>query len=295
MIRLDDIAQHTQLTSWTGPKDAAVSSIVFDSRKATAGTLFVAVKGTRADGHDFVAQVVAQGCTAIVTEHAIDVPETVTQLVVPNSSKALGELAHAFYGFPSRELTLVGVTGTNGKTTCTTLLHKLYMNLGFKTGLLSTVVNLIGEEPVPATHTTPDPVALNALLADMVSQGCSHCFMEVSSHAVDQHRIAGLEFAGGAFTNITHDHLDYHKDMEDYFDAKTKLSELLDRVEKGEVITITRHGVPIARLEPYVPVADAKRAQRSLDALSALREEFVASGPGMTLHDIRDAIADGRR
>ncbi len=243
MIRLDDIAQHTQLTSWNGPKDAAVSSIVFDSRKATEGTLFVAVKGTRADGHDFISQVVGQGCTAIVTERLIDVPETVTQIVVENSSKALGELAHAFYGFPSREITLVGITGTNGKTTCTTLLHKLYTNLGFKTGLLSTVVNLIGEEPVPATHTTPDPVALNALLADMVSQGCSHCFMEVSSHAVDQHRIAGLEFAGGAFTNITHDHLDYHKTFKAYIAAKQAFFDHLPKTSFALTNADDRNGM----------------------------------------------------
>ncbi|HLP55732.1 MAG TPA: UDP-N-acetylmuramoyl-L-alanyl-D-glutamate--2,6-diaminopimelate ligase [Fluviicola sp.] len=220
MIKLNDIASATTVSEWIGPHDVAVSAIVFDSRKAVAGTLFVAMKGTKADGHDFLSQVIAQGCTAIVTEHKIEAPANVTQLVVPNTGRALGELAHAFYGSPSDELILVGITGTNGKTTCTTLLHRLYMNLGYKVGLLSTVVNLIGDEAVPATHTTPDPVALNALLADMVAQGCSHCFMEVSSHAVSQHRIAGLNFKGGAFTNITHDHLDYHGTFKAYIDAK---------------------------------------------------------------------------
>lgn len=230
MITLNDIASATTVNSWIGPRDAAVSAIVFDSRKAVEGTLFVAMKGTKADGHDFLTQVIAQGCTAIVTEQTIEVPAEVTQLVVPNTGKALGELAHAFYGSPSNELILVGITGTNGKTTCTTLLHRLYMNLGYKVGLLSTVVNLIGDEAVPATHTTPDPVALNALLADMVAQGCSHCFMEVSSHAVSQNRIAGLNFKGGAFTNITHDHLDYHGTFKAYIEAK---KGFFDNLPKG--------------------------------------------------------------
>jgi UDP-N-acetylmuramoyl-L-alanyl-D-glutamate--2,6-diaminopimelate ligase len=191
-----------------------------DSRKATKGSLFIAIKGTKVDAHDFVAQVVEQGCVAVVVEREMDLPATVTQLVIPNSAKALGELAHAFYGFPSRDLKLVGITGTNGKTTTTTLLHNLYTQLGYKAGLLSTVVNKIGTEEIPATHTTPDPIALNALLADMVAQGCTHCFMEVSSHAVSQHRIAGLEFTGAAFTNITHDHLDYHGTFKAYIEAK---------------------------------------------------------------------------
>jgi UDP-N-acetylmuramoyl-L-alanyl-D-glutamate--2,6-diaminopimelate ligase len=223
MIRIDDIAAATAVNGWNGPKDAAVSGIVFDSRKAAPGTLFVAIKGTKSDGHDFIPQVLEQGCTAIVVQEGAavaDLSPSVTQLIVPDTAKALGELAHAFYGNPSDQLILVGITGTNGKTTCTTLLHRLYTNLGYKVGLLSTVVNLIGEEQIPATHTTPDPVALNALLADMVSQGCSHCFMEVSSHAVSQHRIAGLQFKGAAFTNITHDHLDYHGTFKAYIDAK---------------------------------------------------------------------------
>ncbi len=220
MIRLNDIATATTVNEWKGSSDTAVNAIVFDSRKAVAGTLFVAMKGTQVDGHDFIEQVIAQGCTAIVTERSVVATDAVTQLLVPDTAIALGELAHAFYGFPSNELILVGITGTNGKTTCTTLLHRLYTNMGFKVGLLSTVVNLIGEEAIPSTHTTPDPVALNALLAEMVAQGCSHCFMEVSSHAVAQHRIAGLQFKGAAFTNITHDHLDYHGTFKEYIKAK---------------------------------------------------------------------------
>ena len=220
MKQLKDIAQATQVLKWIGNQDVTIDALVSDSRKAVAGTLFVAVKGTRVDGHSFLNQVVEQGCRAVVVESEQDLPNDVTQLVVSDSSVALGELAHAFFGYPSRDLELVGVTGTNGKTTTTTLLHHLYTKLGYKVGLLSTVVNLIGNEEIPATHTTPDPIALNALLADMVAQGCSYCFMEVSSHAIAQHRIAGLEFKGGAFTNITHDHLDYHGTFKAYIDAK---------------------------------------------------------------------------
>jgi UDP-N-acetylmuramoyl-L-alanyl-D-glutamate--2,6-diaminopimelate ligase len=230
MIRINDIAESTTVNQWLGPKDTAVSAIVFDSRKAVAGTLFVAIKGTKSDGHDFIPQVLQQGCTAIVVQDVMaDCGPDVTLLVVPDTAKALGELAHAFYGNPSEELILVGITGTNGKTTCTTLLHRLYTNLGYKVGLLSTVVNLIGDEAIPSTHTTPDPVALNALLADMVSQGCSHCFMEVSSHAVAQHRIAGLKFKGAAFTNITHDHLDYHVTFKAYIEAKKTFFDTLPK------------------------------------------------------------------
>lgn len=220
MKNVHEIAKATNVTEWVGPADVTVSALVSDSRKALPGTLFIAVKGTKADAHDFIPQVLAQGCKALVVEKMVDVPADVTVLLVPDTSLALGELAHAFYDYPSQSLQLVGVTGTNGKTTTTTLLHDLYTGLGYKVGLISTVVNLIGKEAIPSTHTTPDPIALNALLADMVAQGCSYCFMEVSSHAVVQHRIAGLVFRGGAFTNITHDHLDYHGTFKAYIDAK---------------------------------------------------------------------------
>lgn len=229
MILLKDIANNTSVSKWIGDQSVAINVLTSDSRKAKEGSLFIAIKGTKVDAHDFVAQVVEQGCVAVVVEREMDLPATVTQLVVPNSAKALGELAHAFYGFPSRDLKLVGITGTNGKTTTTTLLHNLYTQLGYKVGLLSTVVNKIGTEEIPSTHTTPDPIALNALLADMVAQGCTHCFMEVSSHAVSQHRIAGLEFTGAAFTNITHDHLDYHGTFKAYIDAKKGFFDALPK------------------------------------------------------------------
>lgn len=230
MKTLHELAKATQVTQWNGPAEVSVSALVSDSRKATSGTLFIAVKGTQVDAHNFIPQVIENGCTAIVAEHEVEVPAHVTVLIVPNSAVALGELAHAFYDYPSHSLELVGITGTNGKTTTTTLLHDLYTELGYKVGLLSTVVNLIGKEVIPSTHTTPDPISLNALLADMVAQGCSHCFMEVSSHAVSQHRIAGLTFKGGAFTNITHDHLDYHGTFKEYIKAK---KAFFDELEKG--------------------------------------------------------------
>lgn len=203
-----------------GNLDASVRALTSDSRKAGAEVLFAALKGTKVDGHDFVAQVVAAGCDLVLVERQLDLPASVTQIVVADTAEALGVVAHAFYNHPSTQLTLVGVTGTNGKTTTTTLLFNLYRKLGYHVGLISTVVNRIGDEVIPSTHTTPDPIALNHLLAQMVESGCSYCFMEVSSHAVVQHRIAGLQFKGAAFTNITHDHLDYHGTFKEYIKAK---------------------------------------------------------------------------
>lgn len=218
--QLKDILYGVSLVSAQGDMDTGIDGIVFDSREARSGAVFVAVHGTTADGHDFIPSVIEKGCTVIVAQKETAVPEGVTLVVVSDSSKALGMMASQFYGEPSAQLKLVGITGTNGKTTTTTLLHKLFMELGHKSGLLSTVVNKIGDTEIPSTHTTPNPVALNALLATMVEEGCEYCFMEVSSHSVSQNRIAGLYFAGGAFTNITHDHLDYHGTFKAYIEAK---------------------------------------------------------------------------
>ncbi|MDX1445497.1 UDP-N-acetylmuramoyl-L-alanyl-D-glutamate--2,6-diaminopimelate ligase, partial [Lishizhenia sp.] len=201
--------------------DVAIESIVFDSRKAVANTVFVAIKGFTVDGHDYITKAIELGCTSIVCEN---IPTTLTPGVnyiqVKDSHQALALMANNFYDEPSKKLTLVGITGTNGKTTCTTLLHKLFTQLGYKVGLLSTVVNKIGDKDIPSTHTTPDAVGLNALLAQMVEEGCTHCFMEVSSHAIHQHRTTGLDFKVGGFTNITHDHLDYHKTFKEYLNVK---------------------------------------------------------------------------
>lgn len=230
MQLLQNILRDTQTTSIHGPADVQVHAIHFDSRKVAEGTVFVAMRGVQADGHAFIPKAEAAGAAAIVCE---ELPEQlqpgVTYVQVPNSAKALGQMASAFYGHPSRKLKLVGVTGTNGKTTSVTLLHKLFRELGYHVGLLSTVQNQINEGVLPATHTTPDAVQLNELLAQMVQAGCGYCFMEVSSHAMVQQRVAGLTFAGGVFTNITHDHLDYHGSFDEYIKAKKSFFDILPK------------------------------------------------------------------
>lgn len=199
-----------------------------DSRKVSAGSVFIAVKGSAIDGHQFIDQVIQQGAVAVIGETMpADLKEGVTYVQVENSAAAAGFMAHNFYGQPSEKVKLIGVTGTNGKTTIATLLFKLFSSLGYKCGLLSTVQNHIGNEVVPATHTTPDAINLNALLQQMVNSGCTHVFMETSSHAIHQHRITGLKFAGGLFSNITHDHLDYHKTFDEYIRVKKLFFDLL--------------------------------------------------------------------
>jgi UDP-N-acetylmuramoyl-L-alanyl-D-glutamate--2,6-diaminopimelate ligase len=203
--------------------NAEVTGICFDSRKVEKGALFVAVRGTQSDGHSYIQKAIELGAKSIVCEKLPDsIVESVTFVTVKNSHHALGIISSNFFGTPSEKVKLTGVTGTNGKTTTATLLYQLFTNLGHRCGLISTVENRIGETVVPATHTTPDPIQLNHLLKRMVDEGCTYVFMEVSSHAVAQDRIAGLKFAGAIFTNITHDHLDYHKTFENYIKAKKK-------------------------------------------------------------------------
>lgn len=212
------------------------SNLTADSRAVEAGSIFVAVRGTRVDGHDFISGAIAAGARGIVCEELpAQLAAGVTYYRVADCSEALGLLASAWYGYPSRRLTLVGVTGTNGKTTIATLLYELATLTGHQAGLLSTVVNRIGAEEVPATHTTPDPLELNSLLARMVEAGCDFAAMEVSSHAAAQHRIAGLDFDGGLFTNLTRDHLDYHKTFANYLQAKRSFFDLL----KPEAFALT--------------------------------------------------------
>ena len=217
---LEQIIKKCDIISISGNKNLEIEQIVFDSRKAGVNTLFVAIRGSQVDGHKFVDQVIENGCQCIVVEENISVPNGVTVILVKNTSESLGLMASSFYNNPSEKLKIVGITGTNGKTTTATLLHRVFSVLGYKVGLLSTVVNKIGEEEIPSTHTTPDPISLNALIAKMVDQQCEFCFMEVSSHSVVQHRIYGLSFTGGVFTNITHDHLDYHGSFKEYIKAK---------------------------------------------------------------------------
>jgi len=221
MAILKDILYKVSLVSISGITDIEINAIAMDSRAVKEKTLFVAVKGTQADGHQYVDMAVTKGAIAIICEEMpASLKEGVTYIQVKDSSEALGIVSSNFFGNPSSKLSLVGVTGTNGKTTTVTLLHQLFRKLGYNAGLLSTVENRINDEVIPSTHTTPDAVSLNQLLHRMVEAGCTHCFMEVSSHSVVQHRIAGLTFAGGAFTNITHDHLDYHKTFDEYIKAK---------------------------------------------------------------------------
>lgn len=212
-----------------GPTETSVNQPVFDSRAIQPGDLFVAVRGTQADGHRYIQSAIDRGASAIVCETLPDsLSANVAYIQVADSARALGLLASRYYDHPSAQLQLVGVTGTNGKTTNVTLLHRLFTELGYKVGLLSTVENKIGDTVVPATHTTPDAVQLNALLRDMVDAGCQYAFMEASSHAIHQHRITGLTFAGGLFTNITHDHLDYHKTFKAYIAAKKMFFDNLE-------------------------------------------------------------------
>nr|WP_121271222.1 UDP-N-acetylmuramoyl-L-alanyl-D-glutamate--2,6-diaminopimelate ligase [Pedobacter schmidteae] len=220
-MQLQDVLYGITITSLVGQSNREVSALVFDSRQATAGAIFFAIKGTLSDGHAYIGNVITAGVQVVVCEQIPDqTMADVTYIVVDNSSVALGKMAANFYGNPSAKLQLVGITGTNGKTTIATLLFKLFRSLGYKVGLISTVDNHINDKVVPATHTTPNPVALNMLLQDMVDAACDYCFMEVSSHAVVQHRIEGLSFAGGVFSNITHDHLDFHKTFDNYIKAK---------------------------------------------------------------------------
>lgn len=221
MKKLQDILKGVKFISTTGEDVEVIGSVVFDSRKVTEGSLFVAIRGTRVDGHLFIEAAVEKGAAAVVCEHLpAELSENVTYFQVKNTNIALGIIASAFYDDPSREIDLVGITGTNGKTTTATLLHGTFMSQGHKAGLISTITVKIGNHEIAATHTTPDPVNINALLRQMVDEGCTCCFMEVSSHAVDQKRIAGLTFRGGIFTNLTHDHLDYHKTFAEYLKAK---------------------------------------------------------------------------
>jgi len=230
MKKLKDILHAIPVQEVVGQLDVEVATLCFDSRVATAGSLFIAIRGVHTDGHLFLAKAIGSGCRLVMVEA---IPEEkvdeVTYILVADTAYALGIAASNFYDNPSADLKLVGVTGTNGKTTIATSLFNLFDKLGYHVGLLSTVQNQVGERIIPATHTTPDPITLNALLREMVDEGCDYCFMEVSSHAVVQQRIAGLRFAGGIFSNITHDHLDFHLTFDNYIKAKKKFFDDLDR------------------------------------------------------------------
>ncbi len=220
-MKLSELLKNVKVITSQGDMDIEIKDVNIDSRKIGNGHLFIAMKGTQVDGHKFINKAIELGASAILLE---DMPEELNEKVsyvqVASTEEEAGKVATMFYGEPSRKLKLVGVTGTNGKTTIATLLYRMFREFGYKVGLLSTVCNYINDEEVPASHTTPDPIELNSLLARMVEEGCEYAFMECSSHAIQQHRIGGLEFVGGIFTNLTRDHLDYHKTFENYRDAK---------------------------------------------------------------------------
>ncbi len=220
-MKLSKLLTNVKPIACKGDVDIEIKGVNIDSRKIESGHLFIAMKGTQVDGHKFISKAIELGAVAILLE---DMPEVlddkVTYVQVASTEEDAGKVATMFYGDPSHKLKLVGVTGTNGKTTIATLLYRMFREFGYKVGLLSTVCNYINDEEYPASHTTPDPIELNSLLAKMVDEGCEYAFMECSSHAIHQHRIGGLDFVGGIFTNLTRDHLDYHKTFENYRNAK---------------------------------------------------------------------------
>lgn len=227
---LKDILYKVSLIATTGDMEVKVKDIVFDSRKVSSGSAFVAIAGTQVDGHAYISAALEKGAKVIVCENLPEnLSEGITWVQVQNSAKALGIMASNFYDNPSHQIKVVAITGTNGKTTTATLLHQLFISMGYSTGLLSTVENKINEDVIPATHTTPDAVSVQALLRKMANAGCTHCFMEASSHAIVQERIAGLKLIGAVFTNISHDHLDYHKTFDEYIKAKKKLFDDLPK------------------------------------------------------------------
>ncbi len=216
--------------------EISIEAIEMDSRSVRANTLFVAIKGVTSDGHEYISKAIEKGAVAVVCQNLPEqLSPNIAYVQVENSAKILGQLASTFYDFPSEKMTVVGVTGTNGKTTTASLLFNLYTSIGFKCGLLSTIEVKIGDKVLPSTHTTPDAISIQSFMNEMVKNGCTHCFMEVSSHAIDQYRIEGIDFDGAIFTNITHDHLDYHKTFSHYLDTKKRFFDDL----KATAVAIT--------------------------------------------------------
>ena len=229
-MKLNELLQNLVVKSVEGSTDIEIAEVDIDSRQVGAGHMFVAIKGTQTDGHQYISKAIGQGAVAILCEDLpVERQADVTYVQVASTEAVVGQVATIFQGDPTSKLKLVGVTGTNGKTTIATLLYNMYRKFGYKCGLLSTVCNYIDGEPVPASHTTPDPIELNRLLRKMVDAGCQYAFMECSSHAIAQKRIGGLKFAGGIFTNLTRDHLDYHKTVENYRDAKKAFFDILPK------------------------------------------------------------------
>lgn len=279
---LRDILYKVSIRSVSGSTEVEVSNIQIDSRKVKKGDVFVAIRGVATDGHQFIEKAIESGAVAVVSENSLAPREGVTLLQVENSSAAAGYMASNFFGQPSSKLKVVGVTGTNGKTTIATLLYKLFSALGYKCGLLSTVDNHIGNKILPATHTTPDPISLNRLMKQMVDEDCTHVFMEVSSHAIDQHRIAGLEFDGALFSNITHDHLDYHKTFDEYIRVKKAFFDGLS----SSAFAISN--ADDKRGEVMLQNTNAKKYFYSLKTLADFKGKIIENGFSGLVMNIND-------
>lgn len=270
-MQLKDLLYKIPLLATSGNMEADITNLTMDSRKAGSGTLFVAVRGTVTDGHSYIEAAVRQGAIAVLCER---IPENTTNDVayvqVQDSARAMGLVAANFYGQPSQKLKLIGVTGTNGKTSVATLLFRLFRALGYRCGLLSTVQNQIDDQVIAATHTTPDAITTNQLLTQMLTHGCSHVFMEVSSHAVVQERIAGLTFAGGIFTNITHDHLDFHGTFDNYIRAKKGFFDQLPASAFALTNVDDKRGLIMLQNTP------ARKESYSIQTLATFKGKIIA-------------------
>lgn len=288
-MKLEKLLEGLDVISIQGQLDKNVSSLTADSRKAGQEAMFVAVRGVTVDGHSFIPTLADKQLSAIVVEEIPEnIPDGVTLVVVNNTSVALGKLASNWYGNPSSKLKLVGVTGTNGKTTTATLIYEMARLMGHKAGLLSTVVNYIDTEAVHASQTTPDPLTINSLLARMVEAGCEYAAMEVSSHAADQHRIAGLTFAGGVFTNLTRDHLDYHKTVQNYLNAKKSFFDGLT----ADAFALTNIDDKVG--EVMLQNTKARKLTYSLRSMADFRGKIIETRLDGTLLSLNDTEVEVR-
>ncbi|MCK5857466.1 MAG: UDP-N-acetylmuramoyl-L-alanyl-D-glutamate--2,6-diaminopimelate ligase [Bacteroidales bacterium] len=273
MTRLIDILNNVDTIEIVGNSDCDINQIQFDSRRVATFDLFVAVSGTQVDGHEYISQCIDNGAIAIVCEQIpSSTIKNICYVKVENSALALGQMASNFYGQPSSKLKLIGITGTNGKTSTVTMLFNLFQGLGYHVGMLSTVSNRIGNKEISATHTTPDAVSLNALLQDMVNDGCDYCFMEVSSHAIVQNRTAGLDFTGGVFSNITHDHLDFHKTFNEYIKAKKAFFDGLSKDAFALTNIDDKNGMVMLQNSP------ARKLSYGLNSLADYKARIIENG-----------------
>lgn len=282
-MELKEILKAITIKTILGDAGKDITGIEIDSRNVKAGNLFVAVKGTQTDGHAYIAKAVGNGASAVVCENLPDSPDSnVTYVQVADTEEAVGKLATHFFGDPTSKLDLIGVTGTNGKTTIATLLYNMFRKFGYKVGLISTVCNYIDGEAIPTDHTTPDPITLNKLLGRMADEGCKYAFMEVSSHSIAQKRIGGLRFAGGIFTNITRDHLDYHKTFENYLKAKKAFFDGLPKTAFALTNADDRNGMVM------VQNTKAKVYSYSLRTLCDFKGKVLEDGFDGMLMDINN-------